>query len=82
MDSVTIDTARALVRTHAVNRAIIQCIDDGRRWTIIFRGQAEFILKSQRQNPKSFVKLETALAEIHALGLRHAEIDFTKWKTA
>jgi hypothetical protein len=80
MDSVTLDTARALVKTHAVTRAVIVCMEDGRRWQIVFRGQAEFVLKSQRQNPKAFVKVETALAELKALGLRHAEIDWTKWQ--
>lgn len=78
MDSVNIATARALVRTHAVNRAVIECFD-GRRWAIRLRGNVDFILKSDRQNPKPFVKLETAIAEIKGLGLRHAEIDFVKW---
>lgn len=78
MDSVNITTAKALVRTNAVNRAVIQCFD-GRRWAILLRGSAEFVLKSERKNPKPFVKLETAIAEIHGLGLRHAEIDFQKW---
>lgn len=79
IDSVSIDTARALVRTNAVNRAVIQCFD-GRRWAILLRGKEEFVLRSARQNPKSFVKLETAIAEIQGLGLRHAEIDFVRWQ--
>ena len=37
------------------------------------------MLKSARQNPKAFAKVETALVEIKGLGLRHAEVDFTKW---
>jgi len=28
---------------------------------------------------KAFAKIETALAELQGLGLRHAEVDFTKW---
>lgn len=36
-------------------------------------------MRSARQNPKAFVKLETALVEIQGMGLRHAEVDFTKW---
>lgn len=78
MDSVNITTAKALVRTNAINRAVIQCFD-GRRWAILLRGSAEFVLKSDRKNPKPFVKLETAIAEIQSLGLRCAEIDFQKW---
>lgn len=79
MDSVTIETARALVRTAAVTRAVIECFD-GRRWMIVLRGNTEFKLKSARQNPKAFVKLETAIAEIKLLGLRHAEINFSDWE--
>lgn len=67
-----------LVAIHAVTRAVIECFD-GRRWAIVLRGRGEFVLKSAKQNPKAFVKIETALIEIRALGLRHAEIDFTKW---
>jgi hypothetical protein len=78
MDSVTIDTARHLVATNAVTRAIIECFD-GRRWCIVLRGRQEFVVRSARQNPKAFGKVETALVEIQGLGLRHAEIDFMKW---
>lgn len=78
-NSVNIATARALVQTNAVNRAVVECFD-GRRWKIILRGHKEFTLKSERQNPKVFVKLETAIAELRALGLRHAEIDFVEWQ--
>ena len=78
LKSVTIDTGRTLVATNAVTRAVIECFD-GRRWCIVLRGRDEFVLKSARQNPKAFAKIETALLEIKGLGLRHAEIDFTKW---
>lgn len=78
MDSVTIETAKTLVATNAVTRAIIECFD-GRRWAIVLRGRNEFVIRSARQNPKAFAKIETALVEIQGLGLRHAEIDFTKW---
>jgi len=78
MESVTIDTAKTLVATNAVTRAIIECFD-GRRWAIVLRGRHEFVVRSARQNPKAFAKIETALVEIQGLGLRHAEIDFTKW---
>lgn len=78
MDSVTIETAKTLVATNAVTRAIIECFD-GRRWAIVLRGRNEFVIRSARQNPKAFAKVETALVEIQGLGLRHAEIDFSKW---
>ena len=78
--SVDITTAKALVQAATVTRALIECID-GRRWKIILRGHADFILKSARVNPKTFSKLETAIDEIKGLGLRHAEIDFVEWKS-
>lgn len=78
MESVSMETARALVRSNAVTKAVIQCFD-GRRWAIVLRGRDEFVLRSARQNPKAFAKVETALVEIQGLGLRHAEIDFVKW---
>lgn len=79
MESVSMETAKALVRSNTVTKAIIQCFD-GRRWAIILRGRDEFVLRSARQNPKAFAKLETALVEIQGLGLRHAEVDFVKWQ--
>lgn len=78
MQSVSLETARALVSSNAVTKAIVQCFD-GRRWAIVLRGRDEYVLKSDRQNPRAFAKIETALAEIQALGLRHAEVDFVKW---
>ncbi len=77
-DSVSIETAKTLVRSNAVTKAIIECFD-GRRWCIILRGRDEFQVRSARQNPKSFAKIETALIEIQGLGLRHAEVEFTRW---
>lgn len=79
MKSVSIDTAKTLVATNAVTRAIVECFD-GRRWAIVLRGRDEFVLRSARQNPKAFAKIETALVEIQGLGLRHAEVDFVKWR--
>lgn len=72
-------TGKTLVATNAVTRAVIECFD-GRRWAIVLRERDDFVLKSARQNPKAFAKIETALVEIQGLGLRHAEIDFTKWQ--
>jgi hypothetical protein len=79
MQSVSIESAKHLVTVAAVTRAAIECFD-GRRWCIVLRGREEFVLKSARQNPKAFAKIETALAELQGLGLRHAEIEFKKWE--
>jgi hypothetical protein len=78
MESISISTAKTLVSTKTVTRAVVECFD-GRRWAIVLKGRGEFVLRSARQNPKAFSKLETAILELQDLGLRHAEIDFTKW---
>ena len=78
MQSVSMETAKALVSSNTVTKAIVQCFD-GRRWAIVLRGRDEYVLKSARQNPRAFAKIETALGEIQELGLRHAEVDFVKW---
>jgi hypothetical protein len=78
MQSVSMETAKALVSSNTVTKAIVQCFD-GRRWAIVLRGRDEYVLKSARQNPRAFAKIETALSEIQMLGLRHAEVDFVKW---
>lgn len=78
MQSVTIDHAALLVRSHTVQRAVIECFD-GRRWCIVLRGREEFVVRSKRENPKAYAKIETALDELKGFGLRHAEVDFTKW---
>lgn len=78
IQSVSIETAKALVSSNTVTKAIVQCFD-GRRWAIVLRGRDEYVLKSARQNPRAFAKIETALQEIREMGLRHAEIDFVKW---
>jgi hypothetical protein len=79
MESVSIETAKTLVGSAIVNRAVIECFD-GRRWCIILRGRQEYVVRSARHNPKAFAKIETALEEIKGFGLRHAEIDFLKWQ--
>lgn len=79
MKPVTTEGAMLLVANNFVSRAVIECFD-GRRWCIVLRGRDEFVLKSARQNPKSYAKIETALEEIKGFGLRNAEIDFTKWQ--
>ena len=77
-DSVSIETAKTLVRSNVVTKAIIECFDR-KRWAIVLRGRDEFVVRSVRQNSKSFAKVETALIEIQGLGLRHAEVDFIRW---
>lgn len=79
MQSVSIETAKTLVATNAVTRAVIECFD-GRRWCIVLRGRQEYLVKSARQNPKAYAKIETALDELRGFGLRGAEIDFMKWQ--
>jgi hypothetical protein len=76
--SVTIDTAKTLVGSATVTRAIVECFD-GRRWAIVLRGRDEYVLRSKRENPKAYAKIETALDELKGMGLRHAEVDFSKW---
>lgn len=79
MESVDIKTAKTLVRSATVTRAVIECFD-GRRWAIILRGGMDYQVRAARKNPKAYVKLETAIAEIREMGLRHAEISFSKWE--
>ena len=78
MQAVELNTALHLVQTNAVNRVTIECFD-GKRFCIVLRGRAEFLLRSDRQNPRPFAKIETAMSVVHSMGLRHAELDFTKW---
>ena len=80
MQSVSLETAKTLVSSNTVTQAIIQCFD-GRRWAIVLRGphNDDYVLKSARQSPRPFAKLETALGEVQELGLQHAEVDFVKW---
>ena len=58
---------------------MIECFD-GRRWRIVLRRRQEYLVKSPRQNPKAFAKIETVPDEIRGFGLRHSEIDFAKWQ--
>lgn len=79
MDSVSFESAKHLVAANAVTNAIIQCVD-GRKWTIVLRGRHDLVLKSERQNPRRFSTIETALGEIRKMGLSRADIDFEKWQ--
>lgn len=64
--NLRINFRKSQVATNAVTRAVIECFD-GRRWCIVLRGSDEFVLKSARQNPKAFAKIETGLDEIKGL---------------
>lgn len=79
MQSVSIETARQLVAINSITRCSIECFD-GRRWAIVLRGREELILRSSRQDPKAYARIETALSEVKGLGLRHAEVEFSKWQ--
>jgi hypothetical protein len=78
MQTVEIATAMHMVQTNTVNRAAIECYD-GRRWCIVLRGKQDYVLRSERQNPRPFVGVETAIKVVHSMGLRSAEIDFKRW---
>ena len=78
MQPVTIDTAKTLVGSAVVTRATIECFD-GRRWCIVLRGRQDYLLRSARQTPKPYAKIETALDELKGFGLRLTEVDFSKW---
>lgn len=78
MDAVSFEVALRLVSTAAVTRASVEAID-GMSWAIVLRGRADFILKSERQNPRRFARVETALGELRKMGLRTADVDFRKW---
>jgi hypothetical protein len=77
---LTSQSAMHLVAVAAVTGAVIES-NDGHRWCIVLLGREECVLKSARRNPKAFAKIETALAELQGLGLRHAEIEFKKMGT-
>jgi hypothetical protein len=79
MDSVSFESAKHLVAAHAVTNAVIRCVD-GRKWAIVLRVNHDFILKSERQNPRRFGTIETALGEIKKMGFQRADIDFEKWQ--
>lgn len=78
MNSINLQTAKCLAVAQALSSAEIQCLD-GKKWVIVLRGQSDFVLKSDRQNPRRFGTLETALAEIRHLGLQRCEINLERW---
>lgn len=78
MNSVNLEAARSLVAASALTGAEVTSLD-GKKWVIILRGNIDFVLKSDRQNPRRFGTLETALAEIRDLGLPRCEVNLENW---
>lgn len=78
MHSVNLEAAKSLAAAGALTGAEVVSLD-GKKWSIIFRGNVDFVLKSDRQNPRRFGTLETALAEIRHLGLQRCEVNLEKW---
>lgn len=78
MNSVNLEVAKSLAAASALTGAEIASLD-GKKWIVILRGNADFMLKSDRQNPRRFGTLETALAEIRHLGLQRCEVNLEKW---
>lgn len=75
---VDLAAAMYLVQANSINRVTIECFD-GRRFAILMHGRADFVLKSERQNPRAFVGVEAAMKVVRSLGLRSASLDFAKW---
>lgn len=46
---------------------------------VVLRGKTDFILKSDRQNPRRFGTLETAMTEVRHLGLQRCEVNLETW---
>ncbi|NIA56715.1 hypothetical protein HAV22_24130 [Massilia sp. TW-1] len=78
MNAINLDVARHLVVSGAVSAAAIECVN-GHKWAITFVGKVKYILKSERQSPRLYGTLETAIAEIKELGLTRCEIHFGRW---
>jgi hypothetical protein len=78
MNSISFEAARCLAAAAAVTGAEIRSID-GRKWMVVLRGNTDFVLKSERQNPRRFGTIETAMAEIRQLGLQRCEVDLERW---
>lgn len=78
MNAINLDAARILIGAGAVSSAVIACVN-GRKWAVTFLGQAPYILKSERQSPRLFGTLETAILEMKQLGLTRCEVRFDEW---
>lgn len=79
MDSISFESAKHLVAANAVTNAVIQYVDGG-KWTIVLRCHHDLVLKSERQNPRRFGTIETAINEIKKMGFSRADIEFEKWR--
>lgn len=80
MESVTSTVAEQFTRAGLVSRAKISWHPDSQKWVIELLGRGQYMLRSMRENPRTFAKPEAAMTVLFALGMRNAEIDFTLWK--
>jgi hypothetical protein len=78
MNFITVEAAKCLVLAKAVTQAEIRCMD-GQRWAIFLHGGSDFVLKSERQSPRRFALLETAMEEVRRLGLTRCEVNLEQW---
>lgn len=78
MNAINLEAARHLVLSGAVSAAAIECVN-GHKWAVTFLGKICYVLKSERQSPRLYGTLETAIAEIKQLGLTRCEVHFGQW---
>lgn len=78
MNAISLEAARHLIVSGAVSAAAIECVH-GRKWVVTFLGKVRYVLKSERQNPRLYGTLETAIAEIKQLGITRCEVNFGQW---
>lgn len=78
MIAINLEAARLLIVSGAVTAAGIECVS-GRKWAVTFIGKVGYVLKSERQTPRLYGSLETAIAEIQQLGLTCCEVRFAQW---
>ena len=78
MNFIGFEVAKCLVLTKAVTQAEVRCVD-GQKWAIYLHGGSEFVLKSERQSPRRFALLETAMEEVRRLGLTRCDVYLEQW---
>jgi hypothetical protein len=78
MNFIRFEFAKCLVLTKAVTQAEVRCVD-GEKWAIFLHGGSDFVLKSERQSPRRFALLETAMDEVRRLGLTRCEVNLEQW---
>lgn len=78
MNAINLEAARHLIVSGAVSAAAIECVN-GHKWAVTFFGKVRYVLKSERQTPRLYGTLETAIAEIKQLGITRCEVHFGQW---